>query len=538
MNRLFWVLWWATVISNIGTGMHEVATGWLMTELAPSPFMVSMVQCAQTLPFFFLALPAGVLADRIDRRLYLLVTQGWMLVAAAAMALMMVSDAMTPWRLLTCTCVLALGTALNSPAWHAVTPEIVDAEQLPRAVTYNTAAINVAKAVGPALGGLIVVFLGPAAAFGLNALSFLAVLGVVFRWKRTRSAAQVAEEPFLSSLRVGLQYVRHSPYFRNVIMRVSLFIFCCNSLLGLLPLICQRMFALDGRGYGLALGLFGVGAVFGALLVLPRLRQEYTTDEIVSGSWLAMVPVLAGLSWFSQLWVPMIAAGVAWSCFLSCCHLAAQSLAPQWVRARAMSVYLFSFFGAACTGSALWGFVASHWGLDVSLIASACLLIIGALQLRGATVVTGENFALRTEKRGPEVVLADHPPSSRCKVLVTVEYDIDVLDRVDFQDAMERLRRIRYRSGVLNWGVFVDLENPRIHREVFLEESWSAHLLHRQRMTDYDAMVLERAWEYHRGSGPPRETRQTLLDQHFPLDYGLTEEQKATGRRPPAWYLN
>lgn len=531
------MLWTATIVSNMGTGMHEVASGWLMTQLAPDPLMVAMVCVANTLPFFVLALPAGALADLLDRRKYLLGTQLFMMLAAALTAVLMGLDCMTPWRLLACTYLLALGGAMNSPAWHAVTPEIVDAEQLPRAVTANSAAINVAKALGPALGGLIVVHLGATAAFLLNSVSFLAVVGVLYSWKRPSTPMGELREPFFSAMRQGLQYVANSPYFRTVVVRSSVFVFNGNALFGLLPLICRKQFSLSGEGYGLAVALYGLGAVMGSLLFLPRLRRWWTANQVVERAWLAFIPVLLGASYLPRIWIPMLWAGICWSCILSSCHLAAQSLAPSWVRARAMSVYLLCFFFAASAGSFFWGLVAAQVGLPTCLVLSACTSLVGALSSRRAPLMTGECFALSAAGSRPQPPTAEPVPLDCGPVMVCVEYEIDPLDAAEFRETMERVRRLRYRNGALRWGLFVDLENPRLQREVYLEESWAAYLRQHQRATDYDAIVLERAGCYHRGEQSPRVQLQASANPGLPLDYGLSPEERKSPRPAPHWFL-
>ncbi|MBT9588541.1 MFS transporter [bacterium] len=537
-NKLFRLLWWATFVSNMGTGMHEVTTGWLMAQLAPTPLMVSLVHSASTLPFFALALPAGALADRVNRRYYLLATQAWMMMSAGLMAWLTLSGRMGPWCLLVCTYLLAIGGALNSPAWHALTPEIVEAELLPASVTYNTAAINAAKALGPVLGGLLLVWLGPAAVFAANALSFLTVLWVLGCWKGPPVRAQAAAEPFLSAMRVGVQYVRHSPYFLTVIVRSSLFVFITNALWALLPLLCQQEFALSGQGYGLAMGLFGLGAVGGAMLLLPRLRTAYCTNHIVVGAWVAFVPVLLAVGWTGQLWLPMLWGGACWSCILSCCHLAAQSLAPAWVRARAMSVYLFCFFGSASLGSLFWGYLATGLGLRSCLLVSAATLTVAALFTRSACLMTGESFALGTDPHWSQPSTADQVPLAHGPIMVTVEYQIDLQDAQDFRESMERVRRIRYRNGVLQWGLYVDLKDPRLYREIYVEENWAAHLRQHQRVTDYDAVISERAICFHRGDSAPQVTRLAYCDRSFPLEYGLASGQPPPARQAPAWFLN
>ncbi|HIB67765.1 MAG TPA: MFS transporter, partial [Phycisphaerales bacterium] len=248
---LFRMLWLATLVSNVGTWMQEVANSWLMTSLAPDPLMVSLVQVATALPMFLLGLPAGALADLVDKRRWLLGTQTWMMMAAAAMAIVTLTGQMTPGMLLLGSFLLSVGAALNSPGWHSVTPEIVPKETLKQAVTLNGVVINCARALGPAIGGFIVVKAGPGAAFTLNAISFLAVVFVLFSWNRDNQRDSLPSERFLSAMRVGVQHVKHSPLMRLVVLRAGILVFITSVAWSLLPLLCKQEYGFGPRGYSL-----------------------------------------------------------------------------------------------------------------------------------------------------------------------------------------------------------------------------------------------------------------------------------------------
>jgi MFS family permease len=519
-HPLFRVLWLATLVSNVGTWMQEVANGWLMTTLAPSPLMVALVQTATTLPMFLLALPAGALADVLDRRKLLLATQTWMMLSAAVMAILTLTGAMTPTLLLICTFWMAVGAALNSPGWHAVTPEIVPKPMLPAAVTLNGLAINCAKAIGPGLGGIVVVSLGPGFAFVLNALSFLAVVFVLWSWNRRVSQGNLPTERFVSAMRVGIQHVIYSPVMRHVLMRSGLFVATTSSLWGLLPLLCKQEYGFGAREYGLMLVLFGVGAILGATLLLPRLRARFNVNEIVGRAWLAFVPVLAGLAVAQGSVVPfatMLLGGVCSICLLSSFHLAAQSVSPAWVRARAMSVYLLTFYGASSFGSLFWGYLAQGIGVRSSLLASSGVLLLASGSAYFAPLRTGEEFDLEPSLQWPEPETAGNVPLEHGPVMVTVEYNIPLENAAAFRAAMDKIRRTRYRNGVLRWGLFVDLENPTQYREVYLEESWAAHLRQHERVTQYEVEAAQEAYSYHQGDELPKVFHYGYCDDGFPL---------------------
>src|SRR5256714_4373676 len=253
-NSLFRAIWLAAIASNIGTWMHNVGAEWLMTTLAPTPFMVALMQTAENAPFFLLALPAGALADIVDRRRLLLFTQSWMLVAAVALALLTLLGLATPTVLLLLTFALGLGAAMNAPAWQAIVPELVPRSELPTAVSLNSVAFNIARAVGPALGGLLVAALGSWAVFLLNSISFVGVIFVIYRWRREPIESISPTERVMGAMRAGLRYVRHAPELRAVLVRTAVFASCASALWAMLPLIARKDLGLGAVGYGILLG--------------------------------------------------------------------------------------------------------------------------------------------------------------------------------------------------------------------------------------------------------------------------------------------
>ena len=539
------MLWGATLISNVGTWMQDVANGWLMTTLAPDPLMVSLIQTASTLPMFALALPAGALADVVDRRRYLLYTQSWMMISAALMGWLTLSGRMTPWLLLATTLVLGFGTAMNSPGWHAVTPEIVSRKRLSAAVSLNGLAINGARAVGPAIGGAVVVALGPGAAFLINALSFLAVIYVLYRWKRPKVRQHLPSERFFSSMRLGVQFVRHSPYMRAVLGRSGLFMAFSSSLWALIPLMCKQQYNMGPRGYGALMTMFGVGAVTGAVYVLPRLRARLDVNRVVTWGWVVFSLSLLGLAnsvFPAVLGFLMCLAGTAWICIMSSFHLAAQSIPPAWVRARAMSVYILFFFLTASLGSTGWGFLAAHVGLRPTLAMSALSMLVANLFALITPLRTGEGLHLQPSGHWGDPETAFDVPLQHGPIMVSVEYDIDPTDSAAFREAMRELKRYRYQNGVLRWGLFVDLAHPNHYRETYLEESWSAHLRQHQRVTTDEAELAQRAYRFHRGPESPAVSHHAYCDANFPgPDFGLRKTGftfECTPEGIPLWFLD
>src|SRR5438128_11035402 len=279
-HALFRALWLAAVASNIGTWMHNVGAEWLMTNLAPTPLVVALMQTAENAPIFLLALPSGALADIVDRRRLLLFSQGWMLISGGTLAFLALMGCVTPAILLILTFSLGLGTALNAPAWQAIVPELVPRSELPAAVSLNSVAFNIARAVGPALGGMLVAALGSWAVFLLNSISFVGVIFVIYRWRREPVESISPTERVMGAMRAGMRYVRHAPELRAVLIRTAVFACCASALWAMLPLIARKDLGLGAVGYGILLGGLGVGAILGAF-VLPKARQLLSANLLV-----------------------------------------------------------------------------------------------------------------------------------------------------------------------------------------------------------------------------------------------------------------
>jgi MFS family permease len=377
---LFRSLWVAAVISYTGTWMQNVGAGWMMTQLTMSPLMVSLVQAATMLPVFLVILPAGALADMVDRRRLLLITQGWMVLAAGALGILSLTHHVTPWVLLLLTFILGLGSVMNDPAWQAITPEVVSGECHAPAVALNSVGFNVARAVGPALGGLVIAAAGSGIAFLLNAASFFGVIFVLYRWKRM-PLERVETGRIRDAILTGLRYGWGTPMVRCVLIRTLAFSLAASSLLALLPILASPYGA---SGYGLLLGSFGLGALAGAAL-LPRFRNRFSVDGVVVFAIVgfAVTIVAAGrVQAFGWLSLVLFASGTAWIAILACLNVAAQTMSPSWLRARSLSMYLLVLQGGMAIGSAAWGFLANRFGVPAALLGSALALGAGLVTVR------------------------------------------------------------------------------------------------------------------------------------------------------------
>jgi MFS family permease len=370
----FALLWTAALLSNIGSWMHDSAAGWLMTSLAPTPFMVAMVQAATTLPVFLLALPAGALADRADRRHLLLLVQSIMLLLAALLGTLVLTHSATTAWLLAVTFGLGIGTAITVPTWQAILPQLVPRTNLQPAVALHAVGINLSRAVGPAVGGFLIVALGIAWPFFLNALSFVAILVALWRWRPPAAPPrETAPESLMASIRTGLAHAHGNPALRNTLLRSMAFYIFGSAYWALLPLVARQELHGEAWLFGTLQGCIGAGAVLGALW-LPRVRARFGLDGTLIAGTLGTALAMTG---YALLRVPVLAmltsllAGAAWIASLSSLNVAAQLAIPDWIRARGMALYSAVFYGCLAAGSVAWGQVANRIGLPPVLLIAA-----------------------------------------------------------------------------------------------------------------------------------------------------------------------
>ena len=369
----------AALTSNIGTWMQTVGAQWFLVERHASPTVIALVQTASLTPTLMLALFAGALADRVDRRRLLIAVQAYAAVATAALTALAVAGVLDAVSLLVLMFAIGCAAALTTPAWQAIQPELVPREQLRSAASLGGVAVDAARAIGPPIAGLLVAAAGAAAVFAINAVTFVAVIVALLAWKPTPSAPETQREPFGQSVLSGIRYVSHSRNMRRILVRAALFAFPASALWALLPVVASQQFHLRAIGYGAVLGTVGVGAVSGAL-VMARLSATLSANAL-----LALAALVAATGLLAAAYLPLgvavvllLLAGVAWIATLTTLTVAAQvALAPS-LRARGLGTYLVILIGSQALGSLVWGVVASDYGLIVSLTASAVLLVVAA----------------------------------------------------------------------------------------------------------------------------------------------------------------
>ena len=508
-ERAFALIWCAAVVSNIGTWMHDVAAAWLMTTLAPEPLMVALVQAATSLPIFMFALPAGALADLIDRRRLLLALQACAGVLAVILAVVVARGAITPGLLLLFTFLLGTIAALGAPAWQAMTPDLVPKPLLAQAVALNGVGINIARAIGPALGGLVITALGLAWPFALNALSFVAVILALWLWRReAKPASALPAERLLAAIRAGLRYARSSAQLRATLVRSAGFFLFGSALWALLPLLARGPLAGGPGLYGGLLTGVGLGAVTGALLLSP-LKQRLGADLMVALGTAALALAMAALALFPVTAVALpacVLAGLAWISVLSSLNVSAQMALPAWVRSRGLAVNLAVFFGSMATGSILWGWLAGRLGVDLTLLIAAVGAVAGIAATWRWKLLGSGTLDLSPSAHWPVPIVAEPLTANGGPVLVTVEYEIDPADAAAFTDAVTALGHERRRDGAFFWQLFTDAENLRRRVEAFMLDSWLDHLRQHERVTEADRRLQEQANRFHRGGSPPKVT--------------------------------
>jgi MFS family permease len=506
MVPVFRALWIASLVANLGVWMQNVSGVWLMTTLSPSPVLIALMQTATSLPVFLLALLSGALADIVDRRRLLMIGLAMMLMAVSILGVLTLIGATTPLLLLVLTFVLGLGTALNQPIWQAIMPGLVPREELSNAVTLGGVGFNIARAIGPALGGIIVAVIGPGAVFLLNAGMFLITLVVLIRWQSLRRSSAFPSERVVGALRAGLRYLRHAPPLQAVLVRMAVFISCGSALWALLPLVAGHDLNLGGLGYGIFLGCLGLGAIIGAMF-LPRVRQRLPIDVLVASATLVYTVTtvaLALLHLVSVLLVVLLVGGMAWMTLTSSFNVLTQLAVPRWVQARALGLYYLVFQGGTAFGSIVWGVVAARLGVSAALLCAAVGMVVGLATTLWWRLQASQGLDM-TQVWAPWVephVLIEERPED-VPVLVTVEYRIDPTQAPSFLKAMRDLHRVRLRDGAIRGGIYVDPRDPERYVETFVIGSWDEHVRQHERMTMEDRTLEERVRAFHIGEMPP-----------------------------------
>ena len=497
-GRTFRDLLIADIFSDVGTFMQSVGAAWLMVSLKAGPMYVALTQTASALPFFLFALLAGALGDICDRRKLILFTEIWMASVAIVLAALVITGFISPWLLLALTFALSAGDAFETPTWRAVLPELVAKEDFEAASALNGIEFNLARATGPGLAGVLIASFGVGAAFVVNAMSFVGVIFVVARWKRPHRKQTAPTEKVIGATIAALRYVRYSKSVRSLIIRSGAVMFFASALLALLPSVAHNV-SKSPIAFGLLLGCFGTGAVLGAF-VLQKARARWSTETVASGGVIIVGVATLATGFFRELptlSAVMLVGGAAWITFISLVSALVQKLAPDWVRARVLAVFMLVFQGGVAAGSAVWGTIGEHSGIPTSLlwaglgaIATSALGLIWRLPDTTVDVAPWNHWRMPVIPDGLELAPESGP------VLVTVEYVVNHEHASDFLKAMRRYARVRRRDGASRWGIYRDTEHPDLYLETFIVHSWAEHLRQHERFTRADHALEERISSY------------------------------------------
>jgi MFS family permease len=467
--------------------MHGVGEGWLMTSLTASPRTVALLQAVDGAAFFLLALPAGALADLVDRRRLAIGAQIWLGTCAALMACLAAAGALRPTWLIAFAFAMGIGSALDEPLWQALTAEAVPRSQLSAAVTLGGVSMNLARSLGPALGGVVVAIAGPAAVFSLNALTFLWVIVALARLHPAKVPTSAPAERWAGAMAAGLRYVRHTKALRAVMFRCAASVLPGSALAALIPLYARGVLHLSAAGFGLVLGCMG----FGALLAgwqLPALRARASPDRLLTLGVLtyaaALVALYAAPS-LSAAALGMVIAGVGWMTMLSGLNVAAQVATASWVRARVLSVYLLVFQGALAVGSFLWGEVATHVGVRRALLIAAGALAASLLaRFRYRLELVEDDLSPSLVLPMPKMVRDFDDGDGPVRVLI--EYNVPEANARAFSRLLRAREQRRRRDGAMDWDLSRDVSKPTRWLETFVVDSWGEHERQHWRATAAD----------------------------------------------------
>jgi len=511
--KMFRWIWIATLVSNIGTWMQTVGAQWLVVHAPNAPALVSLVQAANFLPVMLLALPGGVLADSFDRRWLLFTVQAYVFIVGILLAVLTAAGQMPPALLLAFTFALGAGGAVQLPAWGATIPELVPRTQVRAASRLDLVSVNVSRAIGPALAGLVIAHLGGVpVVFALNAVSVVFLAIALLLWRRPQAALGNGRERFVPALRAGGRYVWHDPVVRRILLRVIIFVAPATALWALLPVIASRRLGLGADGFGALFGALGVGAIVGAL-VLGRVRTRLSTNGMLGAAsvlYAAALAVIILAPSFPAALATLVFAGLAWMAATSTLQAELQLVLPTWVRARGVAIYAITFAGSQAAGALIWGLVANQVGLQLTVLLAAVVLLAGVIAgMAWRVPETGHLDPQPANIYWPDPQLAFDPEPETGPVVVSVEFTVAPEREPAFLEAMAQLRGCRLRIGAARWELYRDAERPNRFVEMFSVPSWEEHMRqhHGGRLTGTDRDVEEAALAF---SDPPTRAEHLL----------------------------
>jgi MFS family permease len=505
-NPAFGRLWLASVLSGTFVSAQDVTATWLMNDLGASSLSLSLMATAASAPFFLFTLPAGAIADIVNRRVLIVSAVMWQAICSGVLALGAWTGLISPNFVLGCVFALGIGLAFSAPVWGAIVPDVVSKEELPSAVTLGGVQLNLSGIVGPALGGLLVPLLGAPLLMSMNTLTFLVVALIVAVWRSRQKQPTRLRENFGESFINSLRYALNSERMKIILFRNLLFSFVISVVPALLPVIALKELQLSATQLGIVFTCVGIGSLAGAVFLLPYLRQRISPNAITSAAMAILVLVLLAMAFFRQphaLMVCAAVAGVAWALAGSELWVAGQRVMPEWVRGRMNAIQIMLGQGGIALGAILLGTGAAHLGLNLTLSAAAVLAL--------AALVIGHRFSINfAAEASVDAAPLDHkhnfpvvPEHEDGPITVTVEYAIASEDRERFRTLIEEVQAACRRNGAIQCRIDESLDQPGLFRLDYMVSTWAEHLRMNMRMTVDETQVFHKAWELHAVDSEP-----------------------------------
>jgi MFS family permease len=514
-HAVFRRIWLASLVSNLGILIQGVGAAWAMTQMTTSADKVALVQTALMLPIMLISMPAGAIADMHDRRIVALVSLSIALVGATTLTVLEWLHLATPNVLLALCFIVGSGMALFGPAWQASVSEQVPAETLPQAVALNGISYNIARSFGPAVGGIVVAAAGAVAAFAVNAVLYLPLMIVLFLWNRTHEPSRLPRERLNRAMVSGVRYIANSPSIRIVLIRTLITGLIGGSVSALMPLVARDLLHGGAQTYGIMLGAFGMGAVIGALNI-TEVRKRLSGEAAVRACAISMAGAIAGVALSTNAVLTaaaLVLAGGVWMLAVALFNIGVQLSAPRWVAGRSLAAFQASIAGGIAIGSWGWGHLTDYAGVEIALLVSAGLMLLSpvlGIWLR-MPPVGARNEAATEVLADPEVRL---PLTGRSGPLVVeIEYRVAQDNARLFHNVMQEVQLSRQRNGAYGWSIARDIADPELWTERYHCPTWLDYLRQRNRATQSERALHQRAIDFHLGPEPIRVRR--MLERPF-----------------------
>ena len=512
-NPAFRKLWLAMVISGSCVAAQNTAIYWALNALGATTVLISLMATVSALPATLFTLPAGALADTLDRKKILLAVQLWQAAIALGLALLWAAHLLNPYLILAGAFLFSLGFAFSAPASSAAIAEMVSAEGLASAYTLSGLQLDVSGIIGPLLGGLLIPLAGVSVIFGANGVGFLLMLLALFQWKRVRAQSNLPLETFFESLTTAIRYVRYTAGIKILLARHALFSFFISIIPALMPVVGLKVLHLEASNLGYLFTAMAVGSVLSGAIALPRARARYSPEQITAG---ANLVLLLDFILMVVVHQPCVFLGVAglggagWTASASELWVASQRAMPDWARGRMNAMMTMVGQGATALGGALWGLVAHGFGVVPTFLAAAgfVLLLLVLVHVVPALRLSIDFTTSVTFEPAPMPFLQNlaasrRPASQDGPVSITAEFQVDPARRGEFVDLMREARSIFLRNGAYRWHLYEDLHQPEIFRMEVVVPSWKQYVLQSERLTSNEKDVLDQLRGLHTDLNPP-----------------------------------